>query len=144
MRYDRVCVIKVMLLLIVVLQVLLHFLCEHVSGHLCEAASRAMSSVWALLIKFLFGCHLFHTTPVSYLPLISQDRSMQTLELPTHTMSSVCPPRWCNLSVKSEPAKINKWNPDQKCCSALDGCRPGRTMLPDLTLFPNHMMQSDN
>lgn len=78
---------------------------------------------WALAIEFLDGCPLFYKTPVSYLPLICEDRSMQTLELPIHTMSSVCPPSWCNLTLKSEPPKINKWNPNQKCCSPLDECQ---------------------
>lgn len=99
---------------------------------------------WALAIKFLDECPLFYKTPVSYLPLICKDRSMQTLELPIHTMSSVCPPSWCNPTLKSEPAKINKWNPNQKCYSPLDGCQRGRMIRPDLILFPDHMMHSDN
>ncbi len=99
---------------------------------------------WASAIEFLDGCPLFYKTPVSYLPLICEDRSMQTLELPIHTMSSVCPPSWCNPTLKSEPPKINKWNPNQKCYSPLDGCQRGRMIRPDLILFPNHMMHSDN
>lgn len=98
----------------------------------------------ALAIEFLDGCPLFYKTPVSYLSLICEDRSMQTLELPSHTMSSVCPPSWCNLTLKSEPPKINKWNPNQKCYSPLDECQRGRMIRPDLILFPNHMMHSDN
>ena len=63
---------------------------------------------------------------------ISQDQSMQTLELPACTVSSVCPPRQWNLSVESEPAKINETRIRN---ATLDVCPPGRTMLPDLTLF---------
>lgn len=131
---------------------------EDVSGRVCEMliplnegrywcpSLYFMDNIfdWALAIEFLDGCPLFYKTPVSYLPLICQDRSMQTLELPIHTMSSVCPPSWCNPTLKSEPPKINKWNPNQKCYSPLDGCQRGRMIRPDLILFPNHMMHSDN
>lgn len=131
---------------------------EDVSGRVCEMLISLnegrywcpslyfMDNIfdWALAIEFLDGCPLFYKTPVSYLPLICQDRSMQTLELPIHTMSSVCPPSWCNPTLKSEPPKINKWNPNQKCYSPLDGCQRGRMIRPDLILFPNHMMHSDN
>lgn len=105
-----------------------------------------MASIFdrALVIEFLDGCLLFYRTPVSYLTLICEDRSMQTLELPLHTMSSVCPPSWCNPTLKSEPAKINKLNPNQKCCSPLDGCHRDRMIRPDLILPPNHMMHSNN
>lgn len=99
---------------------------------------------WALALEFLNGCPLFYNTPVSHPLLICQDRSMQTLELLIYTMSSVCPSSWCNPTLKSEPPKINKWNPNQKCCSPLDGCQRGRMSRPDLILFPNHMMHSDN
>lgn len=71
----------------------------------------------ASAIEFLVGCPLFYKTPVSYLRLICEDQSMQTLELRIHTMSSVCPPSWWNRTLKSETAKINKWNPNQKCYS---------------------------
>lgn len=107
----------------------------HVLDNICDGAPE---------IEFLDGCPLLYETPVPYLPLICQDRSMQTLELPIHTMSSVCPPSWCNLSVQSEPHKINKWNPNQKCHPPLDGRQRGRPIRPDLILFPNHMMHSDN
>ena len=72
-------------------------------------------SFGALVIEFPDGRLLFSETPVSYLFLICADRT--TLELPIHTMSLVCPTRRRNSTLKSEPEKINKLKPHQKCCS---------------------------
>lgn len=92
------------------------------------------------------GCPLFYKTPVSYLPSLSVRieacRLLNYLSIQCHLF---VPQVGGNPTLKSEPPKINKWNPNQKCYSPFGRVsKRGRMIRPDLILFPNHMMHSDN